>query len=117
MSFMDEIRDDASSILTEGGFETESEIKFTSPDLTEVLSKGVAIRRTDILEYSDGDKKTSPFASICVPLAPFNFTSKYISLKNWSIEYDYNNVTYISKVGDYHPNYTLGIVNITLKDE
>lgn len=114
-SILDDARTDNAMILTEGGFETE--LKFTSPADVIVATKGTAIRRTDTLEFDDGSKKMSPFSSISVSLAPFGFTTTYISFKGWKVEFTDSEKLQSYNLADSLPNRTLGFVNITLKDE
>lgn len=115
MSILDQARIDAKSILEEGGFETE--LTFTPPEGEPIVTNGLAIRRTDTLEYDDGSKKHSPFSSITVPMDVFNFTTNYVSLKDWTVSFTdaQKNLSY--DIVEALPNRTLGIINCTLKDE
>jgi len=111
---LDLARLDAKEILLSGGFETD--IKFTSPTSVVVETKGLAIRRTDTLEYDDGKKVLSPFSSITVPFDAFSFTDTYISLKGWTAEFADSEKTLSYEVAESLANRTLGIINCTLKD-
>lgn len=115
-SILDDARADAVMILSDGGFETL--VTFIKPDTSEIEIKGMAIRRTDRIEYMDeAHDKLSPFSSITVPLAPFNFTTTYISFKGWKVKFIDSEKELIYSIAENLPNRTLGIVNITLKDE
>lgn len=112
---LNDARADAAMILTSGGFETS--IKFIKPNLDELIVEGLAIRRTDTMEYGDETPDTlTPFSSVTVALAPFNFTDTYITFKGWKVEFTDAQKTLVYKLGESLPNRTLGIVNILLKD-
>lgn len=115
MSLIDEARADAKEILLSGGFDTE--IKFTSPTGEVVDTKGVAIRRTDTLEFDDGKKEYTPYASVLVPFDAFGFTKDYVSLKNWDIEFTDSEKLRKYKGSETLPNRTLGVITVSLKDE
>jgi hypothetical protein len=116
MSLIDEARADAKIILQEIGFETD--LKFTpSGGGDPIETKGLAVRRTDNLEYDDGSKKNSPFSSITVPMDVFAFTESYVSLKGWKVEFEDSQELVSYEIGETLPNRTLGIINMTLKDE
>lgn len=117
MSLLDEARADAKIILQDIGFETD--LKFTSPEegVDPIETKGLAIRRTDTLEYDDGSKKNSPFSSISVPMDAFSFSETYVSLKGWKVEFEDSQKLVSYEIGETLPNRTLGIINMTLKDE
>lgn len=114
MSILSDIRADAKDIVTTGGFETD--IKFTSPSLVVVETKGLAVRRTDTLEFDDGSKKNSPFSSITVPFDAFGFTEDYVSLKDWSVEFTDSEKLRTYEIVETLPNRTIGLINCTLKD-
>jgi len=115
-SILDDARTDAAMILTTGGFETS--ITFIHPDTSEIIVNGLAIRRTDRIEYmEEAHDKLSPFSSITVPLASFSFSDTYISFKGWKVKFTDSEKELTYKLGDSLPNRTLGIVNIVLKDE
>lgn len=115
MSLLDEARADAKIILQDIGFETD--LKFTSPTCEIIEIKGLAIRRTDTLEYDDGSKKNSPFSSISVPMDVFSFSEIYVSLKGWKVEFEDSQKLVSYEIGETLPNRTLGMINMTLKDE
>ena len=114
MSLLEDARVHAKEILTEGGFETA--LTFTSPLAVVVQTNGLAIRRTDNLEYDDGSKKNSPFSSVTVPLDAFGFSGTYVSLKGWTVSFADSEKTLSYTIGETLPNRTLGIINCTLKD-
>ena len=114
-NILDEARKDAKEILLNGGFETD--IKFTKSGSEDINTKGLAIRRTDTLEFDDGGKKHSPFSSITVPFDAFSFTDTYISLKGWAAEFQDSEKTLTYDIVESLPNRTLGIINCTLKDK
>lgn len=114
-TILDEARKDARDIIVNGGFETS--IKLVSPQGVEIITNGLAIRRTDTLEYDDGSKKNSPFSSITIPLDIFEFTNTYVSLKGWIAEFQDSETLVNYKIVETLPNRTLGIINCTLKDE
>jgi len=115
MSILDEARADAKEILLTGGFETD--LKFTSPTDVVIETKGVAIRRTDTLEFDDGKKEYTPYSSLLVPYDSFGFTKNYVSLKNWDVEFTDSEKLRKYKCSESLPNRTLGIITISLKDE
>lgn len=115
MSIIDDIRNDAKDILLSGGF--ESEITFVNPAGTVTVStKGIAIRRTDTLEYDNGSKQYSPYSSVRVPFDVFNFTNDYVSLKDWTCTFTDSEKSRSYKVLETIPNRTIGILTLTLKD-
>jgi len=111
---LDIIREDVVEIITEGGFETD--ITLTSPSSVVIQTKGLAVRRTDVLEYDDGSKKNSPFSSITIPFSSISTTDTYITLKGWTASFTDSEKTLSYTIDECLPNRTLGIINCTLKD-
>ena len=112
MSYLAKIRADAKSIVTgiTNGINIPAVFKLGVS--REIETRGLYIRRTDILEYADGAKDHSPYASISVDYDIFEFTEKYISLKDWTVEVD----GFIYDVIQSNHNTTTGIIQCDLKD-
>ena len=110
MDILEEARKDAKMIVTDGGFELPA--IFDNQAGTVIQSTALFIRRTDTLNYEDGSSKKEPYSSLTVDYDIFNFTEKYISLKNWTVEVESN----VYLIEQSNPNLTLGIIQCDLKD-
>lgn len=110
MDILEEARKDAKMIVTEGGFSLPA--IFDNQDGIVIESTALFIRRTDTLEYEDGSSKKAPYSSLTTDYDIFNFTEKYISLKNWTVEVEGN----VYLIEQSNPNKTLGIIQCDLKD-
>jgi len=110
MGILDDARIDAKMIVTSGGFELP--VVFDNQNGTVIETTALFIRRTDTLNFDDGSSKKSPFSSLTVDYDIFNFTKKYISLKNWIVTIENNDYL----IEQSNPNRTLGIIQCDLKD-
>ena len=110
---LDDIRQDAKWIVSSGDVDTINlPCVFNDGVNPDINSFGNFIRRTDTLEYDDGNKKKAPYSSLTTDIDIFNFAEKYISLKDWTVTVEGN--TYI--IEQSNPNRTLGIIQMDLKD-
>lgn len=111
MDILEEARKDAKMIVSNGGG-FELPCIFDNQSGTVINSFGLFVRRTDVNEYDDGSKKQAPFSSVSTDYDIFNFSEKYVSLKDWTVEVEGN----VYEILESLPNRTLGIIQCNLKD-
>ncbi len=116
-NILDMARSDTAYILRSGGFETE--ITLTKAGEDDVVLNGLAIKRTDRLQFDDGSSKNEPYSHISViiedlPSGMIN-AAKQIVLTGWAATFTDAQATKTYNLKETMPNRTLGYVSFVIQ--